>query len=134
MLLLLLLLLSTAGFLRIDVDACVIRLDTSNADTPLLCCNCCVRYAAGFLSIDVDGRVIRLDTLSKLLGPGFRLGWLAGPPALAAKFALYTAGTSIVLRLATPSLHVKILLHQLVTFFFCCCCIVFPPRSWLPQH
>jgi DNA-binding transcriptional MocR family regulator len=52
-------------------------------------------YAAGFLSIDVDGRVIRLDTLSKLLGPGFRLGWLAGSPALAAKFALYTAGTSI---------------------------------------
>jgi hypothetical protein len=51
--------------------------------------------AAGFLSIDVDGRVIRLDTLAKLLGPGFRLGWLAGPPELAAKFALYTAGTSI---------------------------------------
>jgi DNA-binding transcriptional MocR family regulator len=50
---------------------------------------------AGFLNIDVDGRVIRLDTLSKLLGPGFRLGWVAGPPALAAKFALYTAGTSI---------------------------------------
>jgi DNA-binding transcriptional MocR family regulator len=60
------------------------------------CCCCCFLYhAAGFLSIDVDGRVIRLDTLSKLLGPGFRLGWLAGPPALAAKFALYTAGTSI---------------------------------------
>lgn len=51
--------------------------------------------AAGFLSLDVDGRVIRLDTLAKLLGPGYRLGWLAGPPALAAKFSLYTAGTSI---------------------------------------
>jgi DNA-binding transcriptional MocR family regulator len=51
--------------------------------------------AAGFLSLDVDGRVIRLDTLAKLLGPGYRLGWLAGPPALAAKFSLYAAGTSI---------------------------------------
>lgn len=51
--------------------------------------------AAGFLSLDVDGRVVRVDTLAKLLGPGFRLGWLSGPPALVAKLALYMAGISI---------------------------------------
>eukprot|EP00879_Flechtneria_rotunda_P000651 GHRR01000765.1.p1 GENE.GHRR01000765.1~~GHRR01000765.1.p1 ORF type:complete len:584 (+),score=193.54 GHRR01000765.1:499-2250(+) len=49
----------------------------------------------GFLRLDADGRVVRVDSLAKLLGPGFRLGWLAGPPALAAKFSLYTAGTSV---------------------------------------
>ncbi|WIA37188.1 hypothetical protein OEZ86_014142 [Tetradesmus obliquus] len=64
----------------------------------------------GFLSIDVDGRVIRLDTLSKLLGPGFRLGWVAGPPALAAKFALYTAGTSIGANMLS-----QVMIHQLLT-------------------
>ncbi|KAL3896909.1 MAG: hypothetical protein SGPRY_013167, partial [Prymnesium sp.] len=30
-----------------------------------------------YLSIDVDGRVIRLDTFSKMLAPGFRIGWLS---------------------------------------------------------
>lgn len=50
---------------------------------------------AGFLSLDVDGRVVRVDTLAKLLGPGFRLGWLTGPPALVAKLGLYMAGISI---------------------------------------
>ncbi|KAF6254738.1 pyridoxal phosphate-dependent transferase [Scenedesmus sp. NREL 46B-D3] len=64
----------------------------------------------GFLSMDVDGRVIRIDTLSKLLGPGYRLGWLAGPPALAAKFALYTAGTSI-----GASMLSQVMIHQLLT-------------------
>lgn len=53
---------------------------------------CC---AAGFLSLDTDGRVVRVDTLAKLLGPGFRLGWLSGPPPLVAKLGLYMAGISI---------------------------------------
>eukprot|EP00775_Hariotina_reticulata_P010800 gene10800-10956_t len=63
----------------------------------------------GFLSLDVDGRVIRLDTLAKLLGPGYRLGWLAGPPALAAKFSLYTAGTSIGANMLS-----QVFMHQLL--------------------
>jgi aromatic amino acid aminotransferase I len=30
--------------------------------------------------MDVDGRVIRLDTFSKILAPGFRLGWFTSHP------------------------------------------------------
>jgi hypothetical protein len=52
-------------------------------------------HTAGFLSLDTDGRVVRVDTLAKLLGPGFRLGWLSGPPPLVAKLGLYMAGISI---------------------------------------
>ena len=32
-----------------------------------------------FLSIDTKGIVLRLDTFSKLLAPGFRVGWLTAP-------------------------------------------------------
>lgn len=32
-----------------------------------------------FVSIDRQGLVFRLDTVSKLLSPGFRLGWVTGP-------------------------------------------------------
>eukprot|EP00057_Strongylocentrotus_purpuratus_P035058 XP_797560.3 PREDICTED: kynurenine/alpha-aminoadipate aminotransferase, mitochondrial [Strongylocentrotus purpuratus] len=35
-----------------------------------------------FLSMDVDGRVIRCDSFSKILGAGYRLGWVSGPNAL----------------------------------------------------
>ncbi|XP_030842028.1 kynurenine/alpha-aminoadipate aminotransferase, mitochondrial isoform X2 [Strongylocentrotus purpuratus] len=35
-----------------------------------------------YLSLDVDGRVIRCDSFSKVIGAGFRLGWLSGPCAL----------------------------------------------------
>ncbi|CAK9111188.1 Aromatic amino acid aminotransferase C56E4.03 [Durusdinium trenchii] len=32
-----------------------------------------------FISIDQKGLVFRLDTVSKMLSPGFRLGWVTGP-------------------------------------------------------
>ncbi|XP_041477032.1 kynurenine/alpha-aminoadipate aminotransferase, mitochondrial-like isoform X1 [Lytechinus variegatus] len=35
-----------------------------------------------YLSLDVDGRVIRCDSFSKVLGAGFRIGWVSGPNAL----------------------------------------------------
>ncbi|XP_071487202.1 kynurenine/alpha-aminoadipate aminotransferase, mitochondrial-like [Diadema antillarum] len=38
-----------------------------------------------FLSMDSDGRVIRLDSFSKIIGAGFRLGWLSGPRALVSR-------------------------------------------------
>ncbi|XP_071487250.1 kynurenine/alpha-aminoadipate aminotransferase, mitochondrial-like [Diadema antillarum] len=38
-----------------------------------------------FLSMDSDGRVIRLDSFSKIIGAGFRLGWLSGPHALVSR-------------------------------------------------
>ncbi|KAJ9525826.1 hypothetical protein QJQ45_009302 [Haematococcus lacustris] len=47
-----------------------------------------------FLSLDTDGRVLRIDTFSKLLGPGYRLGWVSGAPALVAKIAQAIQGSS----------------------------------------
>lgn len=35
-----------------------------------------------FLSCDTQGRVLRLDSFSKLMAPGFRLGWITGAPQL----------------------------------------------------
>jgi hypothetical protein len=35
-----------------------------------------------FLSVDTEGRVLRLDSFSKLMAPGFRIGWITGAPAL----------------------------------------------------
>jgi 2-aminoadipate transaminase len=37
---------------------------------------------------DTTGRVIYLSSFSKTLAPGFRVAWLAAPPALAAKFEM----------------------------------------------
>ena len=37
---------------------------------------------------DTNGRVIYLSTFSKTLAPGFRVGWIAAPPPLAAKFEM----------------------------------------------
>jgi hypothetical protein len=53
------------------------------------------RHTAGLLSLDTDGRVVRVDTFAKLLGPGYRLGWVAGPRALVNRVALHTAAVSV---------------------------------------
>lgn len=45
-------------------------------------------YPKSLLSIDVDGRVVRLDSCSKMLAPGFRLGWVCGHKTLLAKWAV----------------------------------------------
>ncbi|MGH9314509.1 MAG: PLP-dependent aminotransferase family protein [Vicinamibacterales bacterium] len=37
---------------------------------------------------DREGRVVYLSSFSKTLAPGYRVGWIAAPPALAAKFEL----------------------------------------------
>ena len=37
---------------------------------------------------DANGRVIYLSSFSKTLAPGFRVAWIAAPPALAAKFEM----------------------------------------------
>ena len=37
---------------------------------------------------DRHGRVIYLSSFSKTLAPGFRVAWIAGPPALTAKFEM----------------------------------------------
>lgn len=45
--------------------------------------------------MDVDGRVVRVDTFAKLLGPGYRLGWVSGPPAVINKISLHFAAVSV---------------------------------------
>ncbi|KAL1526871.1 hypothetical protein AB1Y20_015562 [Prymnesium parvum] len=39
------------------------------------------RLGKSYLSVDEDGRVVRLDSFSKILAPGFRIGWVSGAPA-----------------------------------------------------
>lgn len=65
--------------------------------------------AAGFLSIDTQGLVLRVDTFAKLLGPGFRLGWVSGPPALVNKLALHAAAVSVGACSTT-----QVVLHELL--------------------
>ena len=48
-----------------------------------------------FLSIDTDSRVIRVDTFSKLLGPGYRIGWVTCHPTLALKIGQSIQGQSV---------------------------------------
>lgn len=43
----------------------------------------------------MDGRVVRVDTFAKLLGPGYRLGWVSGPPAIVQKLSLHFAAVSV---------------------------------------
>lgn len=40
------------------------------------------------LSMDSDGRVVRIDTVSKFIAPGFRLGWVSGPPEFVSKYQI----------------------------------------------
>lgn len=79
--------------------------------------------AAGFLSMDTDGRVVRVDTLAKLLGPGFRLGWLSGPPPLVAKLALYMAGISIGANMVSQ-VRPKIIWLEVVLFSSTVCVVL----------
>ncbi|ESP05373.1 hypothetical protein LOTGIDRAFT_208411 [Lottia gigantea] len=41
------------------------------------------------LSMDVDGRVIRFDSFSKVLAPGFRLGFITAPACYISKLTLF---------------------------------------------
>ncbi|XP_059157785.1 kynurenine/alpha-aminoadipate aminotransferase, mitochondrial-like [Physella acuta] len=65
----------------------------------------------GFQSIDVDGRVLRFDTFSKILGAGYRLGWLSGPANLVQKFVLSMSQNTVHPSLLSQ-LMVNKLLHQ----------------------
>jgi DNA-binding transcriptional MocR family regulator len=41
-----------------------------------------LQLGTSYLSCDTQGRVLRLDSFSKLMAPGFRLGWITGAPQL----------------------------------------------------
>jgi 2-aminoadipate transaminase len=44
---------------------------------------------------DADGRVLYLSTFSKTLAPGFRVGWMAAPPALVERFETAKQSTDL---------------------------------------
>ncbi|GIL83317.1 hypothetical protein Vretifemale_12152 [Volvox reticuliferus] len=50
---------------------------------------------ASLLHLDTRGRVIRVDTFSKLLGPGYRLGWITAPRPLVAKLANWVQASTV---------------------------------------
>jgi aromatic amino acid aminotransferase I / 2-aminoadipate transaminase len=39
-----------------------------------------------YLSMDSDGRVFRMDSVSKIIGPGFRLGWVTASEQIVTRF------------------------------------------------
>jgi len=45
-----------------------------------------LKLGTTFFSLDTEGRVLRLDSFSKVLAPGFRLGWVSGPRPLVTKY------------------------------------------------
>ncbi|GLC60016.1 hypothetical protein PLESTB_001564000 [Pleodorina starrii] len=47
------------------------------------------------LSLDSSGRVIRVDTFSKMLGPGYRLGWITAPQPLLGKLANWVQASTV---------------------------------------
>ena len=44
------------------------------------------RPVQSLFSLDTDGRVVRLDSFSKIVAPGFRLGWVSAPKVFMEKF------------------------------------------------
>ena len=46
-------------------------------------------------SLDGDNRVVQLKTFSKIFSPGFRLGWIVGPPHILDKLVMAKQGTDL---------------------------------------
>lgn len=46
-------------------------------------------------SLDTDGRVVQMKTFSKIFSPGFRLGWIVGPPQILDKLIMAKQGTDL---------------------------------------
>jgi 2-aminoadipate transaminase len=61
----------------------LIRLDDADPAPPTL------------QSLDEDGRVVRLDSFSKILAPGFRLGYATAPPEIARLIVLFKQAANI---------------------------------------
>jgi len=53
-----------------------------------------LRLGRTFLSLDVEGRVLRLDSFSKVLAPGFRVGWVSGAGPLVKKYSALAYASS----------------------------------------
>ena len=46
-------------------------------------------------SLDKDNRVVQMKTFSKIFSPGFRLGWIVGPPDILDKLVMAKQGTDL---------------------------------------
>jgi 2-aminoadipate transaminase len=46
-------------------------------------------------SLDKDSRVVQMKTFSKIFSPGFRLGWIVGPPDILDKLVMAKQGTDL---------------------------------------
>jgi 2-aminoadipate transaminase len=46
-------------------------------------------------SLDSDNRVVQMKTFSKIFSPGFRLGWVVGPPEVVEKLIMSKQGTDL---------------------------------------
>lgn len=68
-------------------------------------------------SLDADGHVIYLETFSKILSPGFRLGWVVAPEPFTRKLALAKQATDLC---SSP-------FNQLIVLEFC-------KRGYLEPH
>ncbi|CZR54869.1 related to aromatic amino acid aminotransferase and related proteins [Phialocephala subalpina] len=62
-----------------------------------------------YLTIDVDGRVLSLQTFTKILAPGFRVGWIVAQPAFIEKLTFATNGTT-----SNPSGCSEVVLSQIL--------------------
>ncbi|CAL1534161.1 unnamed protein product [Lymnaea stagnalis] len=62
-----------------------------------------------FQSLDVDGRVVRMDTFSKLIGAGYRLGWISGPATIISRYLRSMAQNTI-----HPSVLSQLLVYRIL--------------------
>lgn len=65
--------------------------------------------ATSFLSLDTDGRVIRMESYSKILAPGFRLGFIAGSSAIIKQLLAYH-----LMSIMSPSSFSQVFLNELL--------------------
>lgn len=65
-----------------------------------------------YLSYDGSNIVIRLDSFSKILAPGFRIGWITAPPDIAEKFAMAIQASTIGAPMISQSIIAKMVRLQ----------------------
>ena len=71
---------------------------------------------------DADGRVIYLSSFSKTLAPGYRVAWIAAPPALAAKFEMAKQAADLLHRIARSADRLRGVPARTCSIASCRCC------------
>lgn len=93
-------------FIRLDVSS-VTALNSQSSDAKVD--EYLQRLPPSYSSLDTSGRVLRLETTSKILAPGLRCGWMAGPSQLIAKFVAATELSTVA-----PSGPSQIMMYELL--------------------